>query len=97
MMNSNELLDYALRELQVAANTNKKSIEIILLQDFNGDIKELCDTLKIKEITEKLRAEFNDYTIKSRVVRRNFSALITYVNGPCDLLYQVVWVLTLQK
>ena len=44
--NSNELLEYALRELQVAIERNKVQVEIILKERFPNDtasVRQYCD------------------------------------------------------
>ena len=98
--NSNELLDYSLREIQVAVSSNEGEVKIVLDECFKGekkDIVKLTNELKMKEITEKLREKFSDYTVRSIVGPESLNAIITYKTGPCDILYRLVWTLTLQK
>ena len=98
--NSTELLDYALRELQVAVANNKQMVEIVLSQAFPNDykkVKELCDTLEIKTITELLREELCEYEIRSEVATEDFSMNFMFVKGPCEFYYKLLWKLTLRK
>ncbi len=99
--NSNELLDYALRELQVAVENNKVEVKIVLDEYFKGEKKEIAkfaDKVGIKTMTQTLREKFSDYDVKSRVGKESkFNAIITYKSGPCDIFHQLIWTLTLQK
>lgn len=94
--NSNELLDYALRELKKAVSENKSELEIVLKEQFVGggdDIQQICKSLKIKVITKRLRKEFCDYDIRSIVEEKRTSdnvLIITYRTG-CDLGLSIVW------
>ena len=98
--NSIELLEYALRELQTAVESNKTSVEIMLDEYFLGDmerIKEIVDNLKLKEITATLLEKFNDYEIKSRVGQDGcFKAILTFKNAPCAIFYPLKWNLILK-
>jgi len=99
--NSTELLDYALRELQVAVEQNKEIVEIMLKEHFecnDNKTRSFCDKFEIKTITELLREEFEDYDIKSVVELKGYlTGIITFSNGPCSLNYPLVWILTLRK
>ena len=99
--NSTELLDYALRELQVAVEQNKGRVEIELEEYFQDDeskIKQFCNKFEIGTITELLREEFKDYDIKSIVkLKGHLKGIITFSRGPCSLHYPLVWVLTLRN
>lgn len=98
--NSNELLDYALRELKEAVSKNKSELEIVLKEQFVGcqdDIQQICKNLKIKVITKRLRKEFCNYDIRSTVVEKRTSnniLIITYKTG-CDLGLSIVWKLVI--
>ena len=98
---SNELLEYVLRELQVSIKENQSQVEILLKERFPNDtdrVREYCDTLELKTITEILRGEFKNYTIKSTVESKGYlKAILTFERGPCEMFYPLVWVLTLQK
>ncbi|MDE5831122.1 MAG: hypothetical protein K2H53_05890 [Clostridia bacterium] len=96
--NSNELLDHALRELQTAVTENKQEVTIVLEEYFDGDSKamlEIVEKLEIKSITERLREEFSDFSIKSRVECGHLSSIITFKTGPCDIRYKLIWKLEL--
>lgn len=99
--NSTELLEYALRELQVAVKDNRQEVRIVLREGFDGDldeIREICDRLEIKVITDRLRKEFTDYNIKSVVGKEgHLKMILSFENGPCDIYYPLVWTLTLRK
>lgn len=99
--NSIELLDYALRELQVAVKKKRSKVEIKLEQHYSKDdlnsIKQYCDRFEIKEITELLREEFKEYDIKSVVRFKNLTGVLTFNKGSCLLTYLLVWDLTLRK
>lgn len=99
--NSNELLEYALRELQVAIEKNKVQVEILLKERFPNDtasIRQYCDELEVKTITELLREEFKNYDIRSVVESKgDLQGVITFTKGPCIMAYLLVWVLTLRK
>ena len=99
--NSNELLEYALRELQVAVKENKSQVEILLEEYFPNDtnkVREYCDELEIKTITEILREEFKNYYIRSTVESKgDLKAVLTFAEGPCKIFYTIVWTLTLRK
>ena len=101
--NSNELLDYAIRELQKAMKENEEKVEIkIELTDcFTGnskqDIKKFADKLKIKEATEKLREQYVNYTIRSRVQGGDLNAIISFKSAPCEIAYKLFWELILLK
>lgn len=98
--NSNELLDYALRELEVAVANNKMEVKIVLDENFQGDKNEIykfVDKLDIKTITQTLREKFNNYDVKSIVNTDFFNVIITYKNAPCAFVYPLVWTLTLKK
>lgn len=99
--NSVVLLDYALRELQVAILHNTKKVEIVLENYFTGDVnsmRKLSDNLEIKTITEILREEFTNYEIRSIVGQKGqLNSIITFSHAPCVLSYPLVWELILQK
>lgn len=101
--NSIDLLDYALRELQVAVKKKKKNqkVVIVLKQHYSKDdinkIKQYCDRYEIKEITELLREEFKEYDIKSTVRLGSLTGVVTFSKGPCSLNYPLIWELTLRK
>ncbi len=99
--NSNELLEYALRELQVAVKENKSQVEILLKESFPNDtnrVRKYCDGLEMKTITEILREEFKNYDIRSTVESKGYlKAIITFERGPCEKFYPLVWKLTLRK
>jgi len=97
--NSTELFEYALRELRVAASTNKNYVEIVLHNALPNDpkkIKNFCDTFEIKKLTELLRKEFPDYDLKSQVATGTLSIILTFQKGPCNFNYILLWKLTLQ-
>lgn len=61
-------------------------------------VREFCEKLEIKTITEMLREEYKNYDIKSVVQSKGFlKGIITFNRGPCSLHYPLVWVLTLRK
>lgn len=98
---SSELLEYALRKLQVAVKENKSQVEILLQDSFPNDtnqVRKYCSGLKMKLITEILREKFKDYDIKSTVESKGaFKAIFTFERGPCEMLYPLIWELTLRK
>lgn len=60
--NSTELLDYALRELQVAVEEKKGSVDIILIDECPRDIdkmQDLVEKLEIPAISEMLKPIFH--------------------------------------
>lgn len=99
--NSTELLDYALRELQVAVEQNKGTVEIKLeeyFQNAENKMRQFCNKFEIKTITELLREEFEDYDIKSIIeLKGHLTGIITFSRGPCSLHYPLIWRLTLRK
>ena len=98
--NSTELLDYALRELQVAIYNGKKEVEIVLKEHCKKDIeqvKEIDNRLEIQTLTEMLREKFYNYDIKSVVGLGHLNFAIKHMDTPCDLFYPIVWKLILQK
>ena len=99
--NSNELLEHALRELKDAIANNKQEVEIILQDDFKGDINkviQLVTNLEIRKLTEILRKEFPDYIIKSVTDKsKSFELVKCRMRKPCEFAYPIVWRLTLQK
>lgn len=99
--NSNELLEYALRKLQVAVNENKSQVEILLKERFPNDtnkVREYCDNLELKTITEILREEFKNYDIRSTVESKGYlKAILTFERGQCEMFFSLVWNLTLLK
>ena len=98
---SSELLEYALRKLQVAIEKNEVQVEILLDERFPNDtnsVKKYCDELEVKTITELLREEFKNYDIRSVVESKGYlQGIITFTKGPCIMAYPLVWILTLQK
>jgi len=97
---STELLDFALRELQVAINHSNPKVEIVLDQEFSGglnEMQEIGNKLEIRIITEIFREHFVDYKIKSDLSLKNLSMVITFERGSCSLYYPLVWTLILQK
>lgn len=93
---SNELLDYALRELEVAINNQKYQLEIILNSNFPNDtnlMQRYCNNLRIKKNTELLRKKYKNYDIKSTVsLKSSFAkANLSKTFSP------LVWKLTLQR
>lgn len=94
--NSNELLDYAFRELQKAIAENKQKVEIVIGRVVRNDfseIKKVADNLDIRLITEKLRMRLNKYQIKSKV-----SADGQIKDHTCgDYHFLLTWELELQK
>ena len=56
------------------------------------------ETLQLKNITETLRKEFNNYDIRSIVKSKgDLNIILTYQKSPCVLYYPLVWSLTLQE
>jgi len=83
--NSKELLELALRELQVAIEKNESKVEIILSKRFpnsTSNIKRFCNMLELQDVTNSLIEKFKDYNITSVVT----------TNG---LL--LIWILELRK
>ena len=76
-------------------------LEILLSESFPNDTTEVqkyCETLQLKNITETLREEFNNYNIKSIVKSKgNLTTILTFKKGPCTMFYPLVWCLTLQE
>ena len=99
--NSSELLEHALRELQVAVQENKTKIEILIQKRFSGDVEaisRIAEKLEMKAITETLREEFSEYELKSRLgTKGELNAILTFKDEPCSLFYPLVWELNLQK
>lgn len=99
--NSTELLDYALRELQVAIEENKKEVEITLSSAFSRDINEIAKVnqkFQISAVAEVLRNAYKDYYVKSIVGPEiNSEITIKLPNVPAITYYPIVWKLSLQK
>ena len=99
--NSTELLEYALRELQVAIMKGKKEVEITLSNAFSCDIAEISKLnrkLEVIKVAELLRKVYKDYFIKS-VIGPNLNSNITvkFPQVSAMTYYPIVWKLSLQK
>ena len=91
--NSSELLDCALREFQAAIDSGKTEVKIVVKQYFKGnteDMQKIGKELEIKDIVELLREEFSEYDIKTRLQQDSLSSVISFVNKPCRLTYNLV-------
>ena len=99
--NSTELLEYALRELQVAIAEERKEVEITLNDAFSGDINEvfkLSRNLEVMAVAELLRKVYNEYYIKSIIGPKVTSEItIKFPQLPAKTYYPIVWKLILQK
>jgi len=99
--NSIELLDYALRELQVATKENKHQVEIILSECSQSDVNEiikLSQKLEVNSVIELLRKEYNDYSIQSMVGPKGNSEIrVKFLQFPNVTYCPIVWKLSLQK
>ena len=98
--NSTELLDYALREIKEAIKQERTKIRIVLEECYTDErekVLQYCEKLELKTITEILREEFENYTIKSVVASEDLNAIITFKRAPCAIFYSLIWTLTLQK
>ena len=96
--NSTELLDYALRELEKAIEKDEREVKIVVDKFFTSDMdfKESIQKWELKTITEILREEYSNYTIKSTVKNERLSMILTLKTG-CTLYYPLVWILTIAK
>jgi len=98
---SNELMEFARSRIKMAIEKKEWEVEIILSESFPNDTIEVqkhCETLQLKNITEALRKEFNNYNIKSIVKSKgNLTTILTFKKGPCALFYPLVWCLSLQE
>lgn len=82
---SNELLELALRELQVAIEKNESKVEITLSQRFpnnTSNIKRFCNMLELQDVTDSLIEKFPNYNITSVVKSKGLL---------------LVWILELRK
>ena len=99
--NSTELLQYALRELQVAIEEDKKEVEITLSSAFSRDVSEMTKVnqkLEIGIVAELLRKVYADYYIKSIIgPKLNSCITIKLPQVPNLTYYPIVWKLSLQK
>lgn len=100
--NFTELESHASKQLHNAIETGQDEIKIILYDNFPNNvekIKDVCGKYDIKEITEKFRAQFTAYNIKSIVGVEVKFAIITFEKGPCANMsqYPLVWTLSLTK
>lgn len=99
--NSIELLDYALRELQVAIKEDKKEVEIILSDAHEGKVNEIInlhEKLDVMVVAELLRMQYSDYSIKSIVGPKLTTQIsIKLPQVPIMTYYPIVWKLSLQK
>ena len=99
--NSSELLDCALRELQIAIKEGRKEVEIILSDAYEGNVNgiiNLDEKLNVMVVAEILRMQYSNYSIKSVVGPKLTSEIrIKLPQIPTMTYYPIVWTLSLQK
>jgi len=98
--NSNELLDYAIREIQVAVKKKKSKVEIVLMKQCASNsrrIKRCCNNLEIEKNTHVLNEKFKDYDIKGNVKLEKIGTLTRLKSGQIEFTYPLTWILVLRK
>jgi len=101
LKNSTEFLDYALRELQVAIEEDKKEVEIILSDAHESKVNEIInlhEKLNVMVVAELLRMQYPDYSIKSIVWPKLTTQIAIKIPKVQTITYYpIVWKLSLQK
>lgn len=98
--NSNELLEYALREIQVAVRKNKPKVEIILKKYCSSNaksVKRYCKELGLEEIIQALNKEFENYNINGTVELAKIATVRRLKEGSIEFVYPLTWILILRK
>ena len=75
----------------------KRQVSTKFLLSPGGMINDVVKRYDIRGITEKLRAKYPNYHIKSVVSKENFAGCITWENAPCSLFYEIIWEVTVTK
>ena len=92
----------ARRELYTAISEGKEEVELVLRKEFSGnqtELQQFSDKYEFKKVTELLRAEFEDYEVKSIIYAEpNFMAFVCFEKGPCKKVTSrsLVWKLSLK-
>lgn len=99
--NSSELLDCALRELEIAIEEDKKEVEIILSDVHESKTKEIInlhEKLNVMVVAELLRMQYPNYAIKS-IVGPKLTTQISIKIPQVQTItyYPIVWKLSLRK
>lgn len=96
-----ELRQKALNKVAEAIKEQATEVKILLSKGFTNNtasVKDCCEKLEIKQITELLRERFSEYQIKSSVASEgHLTGVLTFSSGPCTLVYPLVWTITISK
>lgn len=98
---SNELLDHALRELQLAVEEEMTEVEIVLSYANEGKVNKIMNShekLNVMKVTELLRLQYPEYYIKSIVGPKLTKQMVIEIPKISKVIYYpIVWRLSLQK